>query len=149
MKCASWWIIIAGLVCFLSIASRSRAAGAQKEEHSHAAHFDACAKACADCMRSCESCAHHCAQMIADGKKEHMTTLGTCVDCAEICATAAKIVSHQGPMVFTICEACAKACDDCAVACEKFPTDDHMKECAKACRDCAKACKEMLRERKP
>jgi len=110
----------------------------------HGAHFDACAKACAMCMRECESCAHHCAHQAAEGKKEHLRTLGTCVDCAEFCAAAAKIVSHRGPMSGTICEACAKACDVCGAACEKFPDDAHMKRCAQACRDCEKACKEML-----
>jgi hypothetical protein len=110
----------------------------------HAAHFEQCAKACADCMRACESCAHHCVHLAVDGKKEHLKTAGSCVDCAEFCAAAAKIVSRQGPLATTICESCAKACDICAAECEKFPNDAHMKDCAKSCRDCAKACREMI-----
>jgi hypothetical protein len=70
--------------------------------------------------------------------------VGTCSDCAEFCAAAAKITSHQGPMAVLICEACAKACDRCGKECEKFPEDEHMKRCAKACRECAKACREMV-----
>ena len=64
---------------------------------------------------------------------------------AEFCAAAAKIVSRQGPMASTICESCAKACDICGAACEKFPKDEHMTRCAKECRLCAKACRDMLK----
>jgi hypothetical protein len=96
-------------------------------------------------MRECESCARHCADKIADGKREHITTLGTCSDCADYCAAAAKIVSRRGPMAAMMCESCAKACDTCATACEKMPNDEHMARCAKSCRDCAKACRDMLK----
>ena len=113
--------------------------------HQHMAHFQECAKACASCMRECEACARHCAGQIVLGKKEHALTLGTCSDCGDICATAAKITARGGPVSATVCEACAKVCDTCAAACEKFPNDDHMKQCAKECRDCAKACREMLK----
>lgn len=115
-----------------------------KSHEAHAAHFAQCAKACTECMRECESCANHCAHLIAGGKKEHLKTLGTCSDCSEFCAAAAKITSHHGPMAGLSCEACAKACDTCGTECEKFPDDAHMKRCAEACRDCAKACREMI-----
>jgi hypothetical protein len=129
------------LLASIALLGSARFVAAADEGHSH--HFESCAKACADCMRACESCASHCVHLVADGKKDHLKTTGTCVDCAEFCAAAAKIVSRQGPMALTICEACAKACDQCAGECEKFPDDTHMKECAKACRDCAKECREM------
>jgi hypothetical protein len=118
--------------------------GADPADHSHGGPMEECAKACADCMRECESCADHCAQLVASGKKEHLTTLRSCADCAEFCAAAAKIVSRYGPLAVTICEACAKACDVCGAACAKAPDDKHMQRCAKACRDCAKACRDMV-----
>jgi len=121
----------------------SRAAD-DKGHDAHAAHFNQCAKACADCMRECESCAHHCAHLVAGGKKEHLRTLGTCADCGDVCAAAAKVTSRHGPAAAPTCESCAKVCDLCAAACEKFPEDEHMKRCAKACKDCAKACREMI-----
>ena len=130
-------ILLAGLP-----ALRTRAD--DKGHEAHAAHFDHCAKACTECMRECESCARHCVHLVADGKKDHLKTVGTCSDCAEFCAAAAKITSHQGPMAVLVCEACAKACDSCGKECEKFPEDEHMKRCAKACRECAKACREMV-----
>jgi hypothetical protein len=115
------------------------------EDHKHSEIVDNCAKACTDCLRACESCARHCAGLVAEGKKEHLTTLGTCADCGDICGTAAKIVARRGPLMFTVCEGCAKMCDECGKECEKFPMDEHMKECAKSCRDCAKACREMIK----
>ncbi len=115
------------------------------DEHKHAAHYDACAKACADCMRVCDTCSRHCAEMILAGHKEHMQTLLTCTDCADVCASAGKIVARRGPYSAMICETCAKVCDDCCAACEKFPNDEHMKNCARECRDCAKACREMIK----
>ena len=114
----------------------------------HAEHdemLQACAKACSDCQRQCDTCASHCAHMLAEGKKEHLTTLMTCRDCATICAAAAQIVAGGGPFSSIICESCATACSECAKACEKFPDDKHMKACAEECRKCEKACRGMLK----
>lgn len=116
--------------------------GAIAADH-HAAN-EACAKACSDCQRACDSCATHCASMLADGKKEHLTTLQQCQDCATCCTAAAQIVARGGPHSTPICECCAKICDQCAKACEKFPDDKHMKACAEECRKCEKACKAMV-----
>jgi hypothetical protein len=104
-----------------------------------------CAQACSDCQRACDLCATHCAQMLHEGKKEHLFTLATCRDCATVCAAAAQIVARGGPFAALICEACAKACDQCATACEAFPDDEHMKACAEECRRCEQACQEMLK----
>jgi hypothetical protein len=131
--------IMAGVVVLASVAMVSAQGGGH-----HAAHFDQCAKACTDCLRECESCAHHCAVLISQGQKEHIKTLATCADCAEFCGAAARIVAHQGPMANLICDSCAKACDTCGKACEGYPNDEHMQRCAKACRDCAKACRDMI-----
>jgi hypothetical protein len=111
--------------------------------HAHGA-FDKCARACAECMLQCDSCFQHCSRLVADGKKDHVPSMQSCNDCGDFCALAAKVVARRGPMAVTTCEGCAKVCDTCGAACEKFPEDAHMKACAKACRDCAKACREMI-----
>jgi hypothetical protein len=134
--------MIAALVAILAFCASART---DVTEHKHAGPMDECAKACADCMRECESCSDHCAHLLALGKKEHLTTLQTCTDCGEICGAAAKITSRHGPMAVPICEACVKSCDICAAACEKTGDDKHMQECAKACRACAKACRDMIK----
>jgi hypothetical protein len=126
------------------LGGRLLTAGEAKEGHAHAGHFEKCAKACANCMLECESCARHCSELVSAGKKEHLHTLGTCADCGDTCGTAGKIVARRGPMAGLICEACVKACVVCAGACEKMPDDAHMQHCAKACRDCAQACRDML-----
>lgn len=127
-------------------ADEKKAGGAAKDGHdAHAAHFDECAKACANCMRECERCANHCAKLTAQGSRGYLETLGTCLDCSEFCAASAKITSRRGPMAGLICEQCAKACDMCRKACERYRDDEHMTRCAQACRDCAASCREMLK----
>jgi hypothetical protein len=140
------YLALLGLAAALLLVLGAGAADdkAQPAGH-HDAAFEACAKACNDCQRECDSCAHHCSLRVADGKKEHLKTLGTCTDCAEICSAAARITAHMGPMSATICDACAKACDSCGEACGTFKEDEHMQRCAKACETCAKACREMIK----
>jgi hypothetical protein len=112
----------------------------------HGGHFEACALACTKCLLECESCMLHCVQLLAQGRKDHQRTVGTCLDCAAICGAAARVAAHHGPLANPICEACAKVCDACGAACQKFTDDEHMQRCAKACRECAQACREMIRQ---
>jgi hypothetical protein len=104
-----------------------------------------CLDACLACANQCASCFVHCTNLVASGKKEHLATMKSCLDCGDLCVVAAKIISRDGALVVAACEGCAKACDACATECEKFPSDEHMAACAKACRDCAKACREMVK----
>lgn len=107
-------------------------------------HFMECAEACSDCQRECDRCAIHCAGMISHGKEGHQKTMQTCLDCADVCAAAAKIVSRGGPFAADICEACADVCKQCAEACRKHENDPMMAACAKECEACEKACRQML-----
>jgi hypothetical protein len=111
----------------------------------HGAMAEKCAKACGDCQRMCDMCAKHCADLLAQGKKEHVKTLATCQDCATFCSAAACIVSRQGPFSDEICKSCAEACARCGKACEEYPNEPTMKRCAEECRRCEQACKEMLK----
>lgn len=116
-----------------------------KSADAHDTHFDSCAKACADCQLECHACHHHCGELVAGGKKEHVKTMKLCSDCGDICAVAANIVARHGLLSATICEACAKACDDCGKQYAQFPDDKHMKMCADECKKCAAACREMIK----
>lgn len=142
------WIqaAVLGAAALTLLATASVGEG-RAEDKDQAEHFAKCAKACSKCMLECESCARHCVGMVAEGKKDHLKTVGTCSDCAEFCAVSAKIVARRGPMAAMSCASCAKACDVCADACdrccEKSP-DEHMKRCAEECRACAKACRDMV-----
>jgi hypothetical protein len=115
----------------------------------HHEMFQKCAEECADCQLACDACARHCAQLVADGKKEHLRTLQTCQDCADFCSAAAHIVARQGPFAALICESCAEACARCGKECERFPDDQMMRKCAEECRACEKACREMVRHAGP
>jgi hypothetical protein len=109
------------------------------------AMFDKCAKACSECQRACDYCEAYCVDALAKGSKHHLTTVQTCRDCADICSSAASIVSRESEFADVICRACAEACGRCAHECEAHGKDDAvMSSCAKECRTCEKACQEML-----
>ena len=108
--------------------------------------LDHCAKACNDCQRACDACATHCAQLAAQGMKEHFRSLQSCRDCATVCTAAAHIVARRGPFIDLICQACAEACARCGKICAEHAAHDQtMKQCAEECRRCEQACREMLR----
>jgi hypothetical protein len=117
----------------------------EKKADPHHGAFMECARACDDCARMCDACGAHCTDLVASGKKEHLTTLKTCQDCAAICRTASALTARQGPFSDTICIACADACKRCGDSCEKFKDDEMMKKCMEECRKCEKACREMLK----
>ncbi len=117
--------------------------GKGKDGHVHEM-FEKCAKACNDCQRICDGCAHHCTHLVASGKKEHVKTLRSCQDCATVCAAAAQIVARGGPFSDAICKACAEACKRCGDACNAATDDTMMKKCAEECQRCEKACQEMV-----
>lgn len=107
-------------------------------------HFQKCAKLCADCMTQCEANFRHCADLVADGRKDHARAMHLSNDCAELCAMAARLAARMSPLAFPTAEACAKACDSCATECEKHTSEEQMRTCAQACRDCAKECRTMI-----
>lgn len=142
-------VAVAGLVT-LQLAATAQEVRRRPERRQAVAHtehqeaYQKCAQACSDCQRACDMCATHCAHLMHAGQSEHMTTLATCLDCADFCAAAAQIVARGGPFAGLMCQSCAEACARCAEACEKFPDDEHMKKCAEECRKCEKACLEMV-----
>ena len=87
----------------------ARAADHKPEGHKHDESLEECAEACNECQRECDACAQHCAMLLGAGKKEHMATLQSCQDCADICTAAARIVARGGAYMKIICMACADA----------------------------------------
>lgn len=118
--------------------------GQERGGDKHAAGSRKCADECGACQRACDNCATHCADLLAQGKKEHLVTLHTCQDCATTCSAAASIVARKGPFADIICKACIEACARCSKECEKHSHDAEMKQCAEACRRCEQACRDML-----
>ncbi len=140
------YVAIAALAVLVGVwGARADEPKAAPPHHHLTPEMDACMKACAHCAKECGSCLNHCIQLVAEGKKEHVTTLRTCNDCGDMCAMAAKLIARDGAFANIMCAACAKACDACEAQCAKFPHDEHMAKCAQECKDCAKACRDMLR----
>ena len=83
-------------------------------------------------------------ELVADGKKEHLLTMRTCQDCADLCSVTARLLARQGPLSDTSVLACAQACKRCGDECAKHTHDPLMKQCAEECRKCEKACREMV-----
>jgi hypothetical protein len=139
-------LILAAVLSTAVVAPNGQQPGEKATQPGHPAPtmHEKCAAACSDCQRICDACARHCGAMLVEGKKEHLTTLQTCQDCAAVCAVAASIVARQGPFSDTICKACAEACNRCGKECDKFPNDPMMKKCAEICKSCEKACRDML-----
>ncbi len=124
-------------------------AGQEKDATGHGGHMQGMsplAKAAGETAMSCDACASHCTDLLAEGKREHLDSQRALLDCASMCATMACVASRNGPCCTIMAEACADACAACATQCEKATGDAQMKECAdhcrameKLCRDCCKA----------
>lgn len=97
----------------------------------------------AACSVECSSCYSHCTMSIAEGKKEHAPCAAACLDCADICAMASRVVGRHGAFLSIVRDACVQACLACSIECEKLAADPMMKKCASVCRECAEACKRM------
>jgi uncharacterized membrane protein len=100
----------------------------------------ACAEACTVCADACLS-------------EESVADLRTCVrtdlDCADVCAATARVLSRQAgsdPAVTrALLEACATVCRTCGDECASHAEmHDHCRVCAQACRSCEQACRDLL-----
>lgn len=103
--------------------------------------------AAVECAHACTACADACLseEMVADLRKCIRTNL----DCADICATTARVLSRHTGYDATITraqlEACIAACRSCGDECEQHAgMHEHCRVCAEACRACEAACGELL-----
>lgn len=103
--------------------------------------------ACLSCAQTCTACADAC--LAEDSVAELRDCIRTDLDCADICATTAAVLSRRTgsnpTVVRALLEACRTACAVCAEDCESHAGHhEHCKICAEACRRCEKACEELL-----
>jgi hypothetical protein len=99
------------------------------------------------CSQTCTACADACLSedMVADLTK----CIRTDLDCADICATTARVLSrHTGydaTISRSLLEACAAACKSCGDECASHAgMHEHCRICADACRACERACRDLL-----
>lgn len=95
------------------------------------------------CSLFCTSCAD---ASIAE-QMDMRSCIRTCLDCAEVCAAAARLAvrrsSQDIEMLRAQIETCIKACGICAAECERH-AHEHCKLCASMCRECADDCRKAL-----
>lgn len=100
----------------------------------------ACAQACTACADACLS-------------EEEVPELRKCIrsnlDCADICATTARVLSRHTGFDVNVTraqiQACVEACKSCGDECEQHAGHhEHCRVCAEACRACEQACNELL-----
>jgi hypothetical protein len=100
----------------------------------------ACSEACTACADACLS-----EEMVAELTKCIRTNL----DCADVCATTARVLSrHTGydaNLSRSMLEACVTTCRSCSDECGSHAAmHEHCRICAEACRNCERACQELL-----
>jgi hypothetical protein len=100
----------------------------------------ACAQACTACADACLS-------------EETLVELRTCIrrnlDCGDVCATTARVLSRHTGYDANVSraqlEACIAVCRACGGECEQHAgMHAHCRVCAEACRACEAACRELV-----
>lgn len=100
-----------------------------------------------DCAQACTADTD--ADLAEHNVVEMVACIRLCMDCADLCATAAAITSRQSsydPAVLRpLLEACAASCKNCGDECERHALrHEHCRICAEACRRGEQACRELL-----
>lgn len=126
------------------LAAVSGGTASAQEKHAGGDIHERCAEACSDCEKECNRGFHHCYKQVQAGKQGYAKAMHLCVDCGEVCSTAAKLVARMSPLMTFTCHACAESCDACIAECEKLG-DAEMKEVVASLRKCSESCKEMVK----
>ena len=79
---------------------------------------------------------------------EMVRCIRLCLDCVDVCTTAAGITSRLAQSDVTVIkpllEASVASCRSCGDECEQHAHMPHCRICAEACRRCEQACQELL-----
>ena len=99
------------------------------------------------CAQACTACADAC--LAEDSVAELRRCIRTNQDCADICATTARVLSRQtaydADVTRALVQACVQACRTCGDECASHADHhEHCRICAEACRACEEACRELL-----
>ncbi|HTF08424.1 MAG TPA: four-helix bundle copper-binding protein [Asanoa sp.] len=102
-----------------------------------------------DCAEACTACAEAC---LGEPDVAELTMcIRTNLDCADVCASAARVLTrwtgYDASIGRAMLEACATACAVCAAECERHAAKhEHCRICAEACRRCEQSCRALLTE---
>jgi hypothetical protein len=104
-------------------------------------------EAAADCAQACG------ADTDADLSEPHLPEMVACIrlclDCSDICAATAAVLSRPATLdrhvVRPLLEACVAICQSCGDECDQHAARHaHCRVCAEACRRCEQVCGEFL-----
>ena len=102
--------------------------------------------AMSDCAQACT------ADTDADLGEQDLTEMVQCIrlclDCTDICAATAGVISrpanYDNDVVRPLLQACVAICKSCGEECERHVHMPHCRVCAEACQRCERACRELL-----
>jgi hypothetical protein len=100
-----------------------------------------------DCAQACT--ADNAADLSEQNVSEMVRCIRLCLDCSDVCAATAGVVSRQAEydagVVRPLLESCAASCRRCGDECERHAEHHaHCRVCAEACRRCEQACHDLL-----
>lgn len=106
-----------------------------------------CIEACLECGQACTACADAC--LSEDSVLQLTTCVRTNLDCTDMCAVTAQVLSRQtgydANLTRAVLEACATACRSCADECDQHADHhEHCRICAACCRRCEQACRQLM-----
>jgi hypothetical protein len=107
----------------------------------------ACIHACFDCAQTCVACTDAC--LGEDEPAELRRRITLCLNCADVCQAAGRVLSRQTAYDATVSratlEACLTLCRTCVEECDRHATmHEHCRICAEVCRSCEQACQQLL-----
>lgn len=103
--------------------------------------------AISDCLQAC--IADTDADLGEPNVTEMVRCIRLCLDCADVCAATAGVISrpadYDAAVNRPLLQACAAICTSCGDECDRHAgMHEHCRACAEACRRCERACRELL-----
>ena len=101
-----------------------------------------------DCIKACT--ADVAADLSEQNVAEMVKCIRLCLDCTDVCAATAGVVSRQteydANVTRAVLQACITVCRSCGDECEVHANHgmEHCRVCADECRRCARACQALL-----
>lgn len=117
-------------------------------DRQHATEIAETLKALSTCEEICNSCADACL-----AEHDQVERLRRCIttdlDCADVCAATARVLTRQtessGDLLHAQLHACVIACQICGDECDAHAEmHDHCRICAETCRHCQERCNFLL-----
>jgi hypothetical protein len=100
-----------------------------------------------DCTQACITDTD--ADLGDDSVATMVACIRLCLDCADVCATTARVTSrptaYNASVTRPLLDACVAVCALCGDECDRHAgTHRHCQLCAQACRRCEQACRDLL-----